>query len=82
MAKKKRPPGWEKHLEKKRLEKYGPLTAPGFVTFEGEEARSNLAALLERMEKNPENFGGWGYFDAEGNEYEDLSFLEEARKKS
>lgn len=75
MAKKKRPPGWEKHQEKKRLEKIGPPPAAGFTMYHGEEAREAIGALLDRMEKNPENFGGWGYFDKDGNEHEDLSFL-------
>ena len=56
---KKRPPGWEKKQEKKRVEKYGPDAAPGFTMLTGQAAQDGLTALLERMEKNPENFIAW-----------------------
>lgn len=79
MAKKKAP-GWKKHQERKELEKFGPPARPGFVSLSGEEARRGIEVLLDRMEKNPENFGGWGYFDSEGNEYEDSSFLNVSRE--
>lgn len=73
---KKRPPGWQKKQEQKNRERVDwPPPAPGFMALHGEQAREGLQQLLERMEKHPENFGGWGYFDAEGNEHEDLSFL-------
>lgn len=78
---KKRPPGWQKKQEQKNRERVNwPPPAPGFVSLEGEDAREGLRQVLERMERNPENFGGWGYFDAEGNEHENLDFLKQGVK--
>lgn len=66
---KKRPPGWKKKETRQKVE----------VTIH--EGQEGLEALLSRLEKNPENFGGWGYLDADGNEYEDLSFLSERPRR-
>lgn len=68
---KKRPPGWKKH-EKQQ-------DASTFKMTTGEEAQREIQALFDRMDRNPENFGGWGYFDSDGNEFEDLSFLNASR---
>lgn len=78
---KKRPPGWQKKQEQKNRERVDwPPPAPGFTMLEGEAARDGLRQLLDRMERNPENFSDWGYFDADGNERESLDFLREGGK--
>lgn len=77
---KKRPPGWQKKQGTKKSE--GSSAGPNFTMLEGEEARAGLDALLERMEKNPENFPMWGYSDADGNDHEEWNpdFLKEGGK--
>jgi hypothetical protein len=78
---KKRAPGWQKKQKNQNREQAEDgSVVPGFTMLHGEDAQEGLNALLARMEKNPENFGGWGYFDAEGNERENLDFLKEGGK--
>jgi hypothetical protein len=55
---KKRPPGW-KPKDKKQ-------NTPNFHLYAGQDAEHSIRALLERMEKNPENFafgGSWSSDD-------------------
>jgi hypothetical protein len=51
---KKRPPGWKPKDKKQDV--------PNVHIYAGEDAEQSVQALLERMEKNPENFlfgGSW-----------------------
>jgi hypothetical protein len=58
---KKRPPGWKPKDKKENT--------VGVQIYAGGDAEQSIQALLERMEKNPENFVFGGSWSSEDNKF-------------